>query len=83
MAHSAPSANGGFSASYARLVFEHVRTHGLATEGVLEALGLREADLSSSTLRVPARRLTQALGLASALCQGPHIPGAAPAPQPE
>ncbi|HRH17771.1 MAG TPA: AraC family transcriptional regulator [Aquabacterium sp.] len=73
MAHSAPSANGGFSASYARLVFEHVRTHGLATEGVLEALGLREADLSSSTLRVPARRLTQALGLASALCQDPHI----------
>ena len=48
MAHSAPSANGGFSASYARLVFEHVRTHGLATEGVLEALGLREAVTKNS-----------------------------------
>lgn len=73
MVPAVASPSGGFSASYVRLVFEHVRAQGLETDGVLSALGLREADLHSSTLRVPAQRLTQALSLAGALCQDPHI----------
>ncbi len=63
----------GFSASYARLVFEHVRTHGHDPAPVLAALGLSELELNQAQLRVPARRLTQALHVASQCCGDPHI----------
>jgi AraC-like DNA-binding protein len=63
----------GFSASYARLVFEHVRNQGHDPAPLLPALGLSESDLAQPLLRVPARRLTQALHLASQICGDPHI----------
>jgi AraC-like DNA-binding protein len=63
----------GFSASYARLVYEHVRNLGLDAAPLLPLLGLSEAELNQPHLRVPARRLTQALHLAAQLCADPHI----------
>jgi AraC-like DNA-binding protein len=63
----------GFSASYARLVYEHVRNQGLDAAPLLPLLGLSEAELNQPHLRVPARRLTQALHLAAQLCADPHI----------
>jgi len=63
----------GFSASYARLVYEHVRNQGHDPAPLLPIMGVSEADLAQPLLRVPARRLTQALHVASQICADPHI----------
>lgn len=68
-----PSPSGGFSTSYARLVFDHLRNLELNTHPVLVAMGLREADLANPLVRVPARRLTHALQIAASLSHDPHI----------
>jgi len=63
----------GFSASYARLVFEHVRNQGHDPAPLLPAMGLSDAEVNLPQVRVPARRLTQALHLAAQICADPHI----------
>jgi AraC-like DNA-binding protein len=66
----------GFAASYARLVADHVRALDLDARPVLSALGLPASATpeSDAQLWVPAARLSQALSLATTLCQDPHTP---------
>ncbi|MFT3857849.1 MAG: AraC family transcriptional regulator ligand-binding domain-containing protein [Aquabacterium sp.] len=63
----------GFSASYARLVADHLRAMDMDAQPVLQALGLPEADSDQSPRWVTARQLTEALHLTARLCQDPDI----------
>lgn len=66
----------GFAASYARLVADHVRAQDLDARPLLQALGLPASATTESDapLWVPATRLSEALSLATELCQDPHTP---------
>lgn len=66
----------GFAASYARLVADHVRALDLDAAPVLKALGLPASAATESDFPnwVPAARLSEALSLATELCQDPHTP---------
>uniref|UniRef100_UPI0020C3D57A hypothetical protein n=1 Tax=Salmonella enterica TaxID=28901 RepID=UPI0020C3D57A len=66
----------GFAASYARLVADHVRALDLDARPVLSALGLPDSATPESDAPqwVPAARLSEALSVATELCQDPHTP---------
>ena len=63
----------GFIASFARLIADHVRACEHDHLAVLDVLGLPEEDDGKRPAWVSAQQITDALHLASRLCQDPHI----------
>ena len=64
----------GFSASFARVLADHVQTQDLDADPILEVMGLSALPTpDEGLLRVPAARLSQALACAARLMHDEHI----------